>query len=275
VMIGNSEYNTGYVSYGLDNGFTPAISPDASQIAWHNGDGVSTWQAGIGQTGRSSGNNRSPEEAYLIPGVPNVAWAPTEWITSDTTVIVQPTPTIPPSTASCQLSARLSVGQYAVVNPGPSNRVRVAATIYSAVIDNLDAGEVAYVERGPICNNGYQWYFIRNNRIAGWTAEGGDGEYWLSQDTTGIYCYNSPPARLAPNSVGVVLPGIPNNVRDNVGTDGTNVVAVIPAGESFTVIGSPQCDAQGRRWYPIQYNQFTGWTAEGEGSEYWVVPASF
>ena len=274
VVFGPSEYNTGYVSYGLDNGFTPAISPDGSQIAWHNGDGVSTWQIGIGQTGRSSGSNQTAQDSYLIPAPAIVAWAPTEWTTSDTVVVVQPTPTTPPSTTGCSLPARLSVGQNAIVNSGPSNRVRVAATVFSAVIDNIDAGEVVYVERGPLCNNGYQWYFVRNSRIAGWTAEGGDGQYWLSVDTTGIYCYNSPPTRLAPNTVAVVLPGIPNNVRDNVGTDGTNVVAVIPAGETFTVTGFPQCDAQGLRWYPIQYNQYTGWTAEGQGTEYWVVPAS-
>lgn len=273
VVIGNSEYNTGYVSYGLDNGFTPSISPDASQIAWHNGDGVSTWQPGTGQTGRTSGSNQASERTYLIPAPTTVAWAPTEWITSDTDVVVQPTPTNPPPTTGCSLAPRLSVGQNAIVNPGPSNRVRVAATTNSAIIGNLDAGEVAYVEQGPVCNNGYHWYFVRNGRIAGWTAEGGNGNYWLSIDTTGLYCYNSPPTRLTSTSIAYVLPGEPNNLRDNVGTNGTRVVTVIPAGETFVVTGFPQCDAEGRRWYPIQYNQYTGWTAEGEGSEYWIAPS--
>lgn len=274
VVDNGIEYNTGYISFGLDAGFVPSISPDGSQIAWHNGDGVSTWQTGIGQTGRSSGSNRTLGEFYLIPAPTSLVWSPTEWVTSSSVVVPQPTPTIPPSNNICSLAPRLTIGQNAIVNPGPSNRVRVGASLNSAVIGNIDAGEVAYVERGPVCANGYQWYFIRNSRITGWTAEGGDGDYWLSVDANSTYCYNSPPPRLVPNSNAVVLPGEPNNIRSNVGTDGTQVLGIIPAGATFRVTGVAQCDSQGLRWYPIQYSGTTGWTAEGQGGEYWVAPSS-
>jgi len=273
VTLNNADYNTGYISYGVGIDFTPSISPDGSTIAWHNGDGVSTWEVGIGQTGRTSGNNQNTVTTHLIPQPMTVAWSPTEWVTSSSVVIPQPTPTSPPTTNVCSLAPRLTVGQNAVVNPGPSNRLRVDATINSAVITSIDAGEVLYVEQGPICANGYYWYFVRNSRVAGWTAEGGNGQYWLSVDVNSTYCHNSPPTRLAPNMIGVVLAGEPNNIRNNIGTIGTNVLGVMPAGTSFTTTGTAQCDEQGRRWYPIIYNNIQGWTVEGEGTEYWVIPA--
>jgi hypothetical protein len=48
----------------------------------------------------------------------------------------------------------------------------------------------------------------------------------------------------------------------------------MPAGASFAVVGTGQCDSQGLRWYPINYQGVSGWTAEGQGSEYWIGPAS-
>lgn len=274
-QVNNAVYNIGYTSYGLDNGFTPAISFDSATVAWHNGEGVSTWSVNTGQSGRSTTPQaQAGENYYLIPQPHTVVWAPTTWVTSSTVVQPQPTPTYPPTTHVCNLAPRLAVGQNAVVVPGPSNRVRVGATVNSAVIDQISQGEIVYVERGPVCADGYNWFFVRNGRIAGWTAEGGDGQYWLTVDTGSSYCYNSPPARLIPNFQGIVLPGEPNNLRDNIGTNGTRVVTVMPAGETFVVKGTSQCDAEGRRWFPIQYKQFTGWTAEGEGTEYWVAPVA-
>ena len=273
VAIGTAEYNTGYISYAVGTEFTPSISFDGSKIAWHNGDGVSTWEVGIGQTGRTSGSNQGVGESYLIPQPQTVAWSPTEWVTSSSVVVPQPTPTSQPTTNVCNLSPRLTVGQNAVVNAGPANRLRVGATINSAVITNISAGEVLYVQQGPICADGYNWYYVRNSRVSGWTAEGGNGQYWLSVDVNSVYCFNSPPARLAPNSQAKVLPGVPNNIRSNIGTVGTQVLGVMPAGATFTITGIGQCDSQGLRWYPISYQGVTGWTAEGQGSEYWIAPA--
>lgn len=273
-MIGQTEYNTGLTTFDIDLRSTPAISFDGSQIAWHNGDGVSTWSANIGQTGRITEERQELGQYYLVPAYQNVAWAPTEWVTSNTTVTVQPTPTQVVTTNTCNLTPRLSVGKNAVVNPGPANRVRVGATTNSSIIGNIDAGEVIYVERGPVCANGFYWYFVRNNRISGWTAEGGNGAYWLSVDVNSAYCFNSPPARLIASTLGVVLPGEPNNIRSNVGTNSTQVLGVMPAGANFSVTGTPVCDDQGLRWYPIQYGSTTGWTAEGQGGEYWIAPAS-
>jgi len=273
-VSGQFEYNTGLVTFGIDTYSMPSISFDGSQIAWHNGDGVSTWSPSLGQTGRISERQQELGQYFLVPPFRNVAWAPTEWVTSTSVITPQPTPTNPPTTNVCNLTPQLIIGRNAVVNPGPSNRVRVGATTNSAIIDSIDDGEVVYVERGPVCANGFNWFFIRNDRIAGWTAEGGNGDYWLSIDIDNSYCFNSPPTRLTNNSIAVVLPGEPNNVRDNPGTAGTNVIDIMAAGETFVTIGSSVCDAEGRRWYPIQYGATLGWTAEGEGDEYWIGPAS-
>lgn len=263
-------YNFGYISYSISD-FTPAISADGRTVAWHSSTGVSTWQIGAQATGRA-------DEVYssiqpLVPRPSSVVWAATEWVTSDTIVQPLPTATYIPGGTVCNLGARLQVGQNAVVLPGPKNNVRTAAAINATVINQISPGEVLYVEQGPICANGYNWYRVRNNRIVGWTAEGGEGVYWLSVDTSSSYCWNSPPARLNPQGNGIVLPGEPNNLRSQPGVGGTSeVLAVIPAGASFLVTNVPTCGTDGRRWYPIRYNNINGWTAEGEGSEYWVAP---
>lgn len=273
-QVGQSIYNTGLTTFDIGLRSTPAISFDGGTIAWHNGEGVSTWSPSLGQTGRISEEQRELGQYYLVPAYRNVSWAPTEWITSSVIVNPQPTPTNPPTTNVCNLTPRLNVGENAVVNPGPSNRVRVAASTNSAIVDSIVEGEVVYIERGPVCANGYYWYFIRNSRIAGWTAEGGNGEYWLSSQANSGYCHNSPPPRLTVGLGGYVLPGEANNIRDNVGTDGTNIVGIIPPGVQFAITGTSRCDAQGLRWYPIEFNGMVGWTAEGQGDEYWVAPLS-
>lgn len=82
-------------------------------------------------------------------------------------------------------------------------------------------------------------------------------------------CFGSPPTRLSPNTIAVVLPGDANNIRNFVGGD---VIGQIPGDGVFSVTGTPECDANGLRYYPIAYNGIIGWTAEGQGDEYWVAP---
>ena len=73
--------------------------------------------------------------------------------------------------------------------------------------------------------------------------------------------------------IGAVSAGEANNIRDGAGTQGTTILGRMPAGTNFLITGYPECDAEGRRWFPIQYNQVDGWTAAGQGAEYWIEPA--
>lgn len=85
----------------------------------------------------------------------------------------------------CPLRARLRPGQEAAVTPGQPNRVRNSAGMGGRIIGRIYEGDVVSVLEGPYCVEGYLWYRVRHSSVTGWTAEGGDGEYWLAP-------YNSP-----------------------------------------------------------------------------------
>ena len=83
-------------------------------------------------------------------------------------------------------------------------------------------------------------------------------------------CPGAPVPRLIVGSAGRVLPGDANNVRDAASRSGA-LIGEIPGGEPFDVLGGPVC-ADSMNWWQVQYGDFTGWTVEGSGSEYWVEP---
>jgi hypothetical protein len=92
-------------------------------------------------------------------------------------------------------------------------------------------------------------------------------------------CPTSPPLRLQIGGQGRVTPGAPDNLRE--AADGSSpVLAVLKAGETFTVIEGPVCDPViGVTWWEIRYqtpagNTLIGWIAEGQGKTYFVEPVS-
>lgn len=89
-------------------------------------------------------------------------------------------------------------------------------------------------------------------------------------DVTGIVCPGAPTPRLLPGDTAIVLGTTPNNVRSQPGTS-AQVVGQIPAGADFAVLEGPACQ-DGLTWYRVQYGALEGWTAEGQGRDYWVEP---
>lgn len=66
-------------------------------------------------------------------------------------------------------------------------------------------------------------------------------------------------------------PDLPNNVRDNPGLTG-RIIGVVHPGDIVEIIGGPSCSNRWVWWY-IQYDgSKRGWTAEGDGKDYWIVP---
>jgi Bacterial SH3 domain len=64
--------------------------------------------------------------------------------------------------------------------------------------------------------------------------------------------------------------GIPNNMRAEPGQSGA-FLGEIPSGASFAVVGGPRCSSN-LVWWQVTYNGVTGWTAEGQGGDYWLEP---
>lgn len=85
-----------------------------------------------------------------------------------------------------------------------------------------------------------------------------------------VTCEGFIESRLLPGHRARVRPGPANNVRERPSTIAT-IVAKIAGGAPFVVLEGPVC-AEGLAWWRVSYQQWTGWTAEGSGSNYWLEP---
>jgi hypothetical protein len=80
------------------------------------------------------------------------------------------------------------------------------------------------------------------------------------------------PPRLKVGERGRVTPGDPNWVQQGPAKS-TAKIGEIPADEVFDVLDGPRCDAITRmNYWQVRYNDLTGWTSEGQGTEYWLLP---
>jgi serine/threonine protein kinase len=91
--------------------------------------------------------------------------------------------------------------------------------------------------------------------------------------TNGEICGGSPPTRLSAGIDARVEPGgVNNRLRDKPGVSDGAVIGLLPPGSRIRVIGGPECDTvQFLRWWQVvSAAGQTGWTAEGEGEEYYL-----
>jgi hypothetical protein len=58
-------------------------------------------------------------------------------------------------------------------------RVRTEPDLDAEILTLLELNEEFEVLDGPICNDGYLWWLIENDRVKGWSAEGIPGAYYL------------------------------------------------------------------------------------------------
>ncbi len=260
---GGGALDTGYRSARVNRNNRPAIAPDGERIAWPDAQGIDSWQIGGGRQLFEA----SSSWAFPIPQPFGVVWAPTKWVTTGSLDSAQAAPALPPVASQCPLPPLLSAGQQAIIAPGLSNRVRNAASLAADIIGALQPGDIVTIEAGPVCADGYHWYFARAADLAGWTAEGGAGEYWLLYH---IDCHRSPPIRLSATMRATVAGNRSLEVRNGKGVDGTDVITLVSASDTFSITGRPECDWTGLRWYPIQFRHFLGWIAAGSGADYYI-----
>ena len=266
---GVNTFDTRYRSARVNRNHHPALSSDGRAMAWQDSDRVNLWRLESAEGSQSLAEIASRWQ-FPIPQPFGLVWAPTEWVTSDRPESAQLAPALKPIASGCELAPLLSPGQQATISPGLANRVRESASLAADVIGTIEASDVVRIDKGPVCVDGYHWYYVRNERVTGWTAEGSGSEYWLLYH---VDCVNSPPIRLTATMRAKVSDGYTLSVRDGKGNVGTSVSAVARAGDAFTITGWPECDLSGERWYPIQIDSTLGWIAAGSG-DYYLIEAA-
>jgi uncharacterized protein YraI len=124
------------------------------------------------------------------------------------------------------------------------------------------------------------WVQIQGSKGSGWVSlsvveEFGGSSNTSSGNSTATNTANGCPSFAEPVSVGDIgriTPGVSNNMRSGAGTS-YGGVGQIPAGATFNVIGGPRCN-DGYRWWQVNYNGVSGWTADGVAGDLWIERAS-
>jgi hypothetical protein len=92
----------------------------------------------------------------------------------------------------------------------------------------------------------------------------------------GISCPGAPQTRLNMNKYAYASTQstVANRVRSLPGTN-TNILGLIQPGQAVQITGGPTC-VEGYIWWQVKVlnSNLAGWTAEGQGKDYWLVPCA-
>lgn len=175
----------------------------------------------------------------------------------------------------CTLAPRLQVGDAVELTGSRANRLRSGAGLsYSVLTMRLQPDTVWYVQRGPVCADGINWYEVAAYDVAGWTAEGEAGAGYYLQRTDlqpQEGCYSD---RLAVGMRVVVGDTQRQRVRPRPSTLAP-ISAWLNPGVPVTILEGPRC-ANGWVWWYISddNSRVVGWTPEGANrTTPWLVPA--
>ncbi len=159
------------------------------------------------------------------------------------------------------------------------------APVNGAVLTKIDRNET-YPVLGR--NNASTWWQINVNGTIGWVSGAWvdlagnvnsvpvtDGSVVVPTPTPSYgvgQCPGFLPSRLVPGNYGRVVtsPGMPNNLRAQPSLSAA-LVGQIPAGDAFYIQEGPVC-AENTAWYRVYHAGRSGWTAEGQGTTYWLEP---
>ncbi|MBC7871854.1 MAG: hypothetical protein H7Y09_13505, partial [Chitinophagaceae bacterium] len=89
-------------------------------------------------------------------------------------VSAQTTPTCPDARPQ-----RLIVGEQGTVIRTSEHRLREEPQSDSDELGAFPADSVFFIHSGPVCAEGFAWWYVDFEGIFGWTAEGDSAAYWL------------------------------------------------------------------------------------------------
>jgi hypothetical protein len=212
------------------------------------------------------------------------------WIKSTSTSMASlntslPSGTPKPDNCSEMSATDLRIGIYAYIAPFPAipNRVRSEPGLSSAFLGQVDPGRGVKVTGGPICTEGYSWWFIEtlDSQIRGWTVGARDREQWIlpcpdpgKTCAKSLFTATSPPTQMVPqNNSYCRSEQFAAGMFAQVRLDRLLILRHRPySGEVIghagplsrvTVLNGPTC-AGGAIWWEVRVSgsQMTGWTTE-------------
>lgn len=92
----------------------------------------------------------------------------------------------------------------------------------------------------------------------------------LAQAPTPEQCPGAPITHLSSGIRAVVTPGAVNNVRSDASLK-ADLIGTLKPGETMDIVDGPHC-ADGYSWWIVSSGDLWGYTVEGKGSDYYIVP---
>jgi hypothetical protein len=179
-----------------------------------------------------------------------------------------PTPTFTPTPAP---GSAIIVGQPARVVATQGLNVRKAAGASGDRVGRYPPSAIVSVLEGPVDADGYRWWRVGNNELAGWVAEGDSEAVWLSPDLGSTQPVDRS-VQLGDDVLVTVGDTGLLKVRAEPGTGG-RVEHQVPNQTQLSVVEGP-IEADGYRWWKVTNasGNIGGWAAEGDGEERWMTP---
>lgn len=179
-----------------------------------------------------------------------------------------PTPTFTPTPAP---GTAIIVGQPARVTATQGLNARKEAGASGDRVGRYPPDAIVSVLEGPVDADGYRWWRVGNNELAGWVAEGDSEAVWLSPDMG-----STQPVDRSVQVGDDVLVTVGDTgllkVRAEPGT-GAKVQHQVPNQTQLSIVEGP-VDADGYRWWKVtnEAGNISGWAAEGDDEDRWLTP---
>lgn len=143
------------------------------------------------------------------------------------------------------------------------------------VVGYAEEGELIEIIGGPECNYGWLLWKVKTaSGLRGWTPETNGSEFWLVPIEKWNACSGALPSnlRVGDHARITIYPPISSRVRSEPGLNGSRIGSVDP-GEEIVILDGPECQ-DNYVWWKIKATKtgLTGWAAEGDSQDYYIVP---
>lgn len=187
---------------------------------------------------------------------------------------------VPPNPNGCYDPLPLSIGAAAYIKPGVNIRSepsQSAALMWNTVYENRTAEGQLIAEPlavpvtivdGPVCSQGYNWWYVRGTGNPGWVAEGTpyDNGYFIIVPGMGAPSGCDMPHDFSPGEEAEVRYNV--RIREAPSLEG-RTKTIVPFDGSVTIISGPECVEDLLWWYvraTVVDFTYEGWMAQGTQS---------